>query len=159
MLPSQWRLEQLQQGPVEQRNGGSSFLRSNTRACDYGIERRSMIRNPRNEHHYEAQDVPSSTPVGQSKVEFSQMTNRILLVLPPNPIIERTKATFETVISGLEKAIICERGPEATSKPHVVDFGERQTTEESFLCHSALEYRADPLAGEVGTATQLARGP
>ena len=36
------------------------------------------------------------------------MTNRILLVLPPNPIIDSAKATFEAVISALKKAIICE---------------------------------------------------
>ena len=67
-----------------------------------------MIRRPRDEHHYELQDVPSSAPVRQSKVEFSQMTNRILFVLPPNPVIDCAKATFETVISGLEKAVICQ---------------------------------------------------
>ena len=33
LLSSQWLLEQ--QGPVERRNGGSSFLQSNKRACGY----------------------------------------------------------------------------------------------------------------------------
>ena len=85
------------------------------------------------------------------------MTNRILLVLPPNPIIDRTKATFETVISALEKAVICQRRPEATSKVHALDFGELEMAEESPFRDSVFEYCPDPLAGEVGTASQLAR--
>jgi hypothetical protein len=52
------------------------------------------------------QHVPSIAPVRQSKMEFPQMTNRILLVLPPNPITRCAKATFKPIISGLEKAII-----------------------------------------------------
>ena len=118
-----------------------------------------MIKQLQHEYHHEVKDVPNIAPVCQPEMEFSQMTDRILLVLPPNPTIDCTKATFEALISALEKAVIHQRGPEAASKLHVLDFGERETTEECSLCHSVLEYRSDPLAGEVGTTTQLARGP
>jgi len=59
------------------------------------------------------------------------MTNRILLVLPPNPLIDRTEAALEPVIiSLLQKAVICHRRLEATCKVHVVDLDELEGTNE-----------------------------
>jgi len=86
------------------------------------------------------------------------MADRIFLVLPPNSLTDRAKATFKTVISPLQKAVICSTGLESTWEIHALDFGKLETTDESFECNSIFEYCGDPLAGEISTTTPPARG-
>ena len=86
------------------------------------------------------------------------MTNRILLVLPPNPLTDRAKATLKPVISLLQEAVICPIGLESTREIHALDFDELETTYESFESNPIFEDYGDPLAGEIGTTTPPARG-
>ena len=109
-------------------------------------------------HRGNIQDAPSAALICQPKVEFPQMTNRILLVLPPGPLIDYAEAALEAIISPLKKAIICQGGLEATRKVHARDLGELETTNEGLQGDAILEDYGNPLVGEVGTATELARG-
>ena len=86
------------------------------------------------------------------------MAHRILLVLPPSPLTNWANATFETVVGLLQEAVICAIGLESTRKIHVLNFGELETTDESFESNPIFEDYGDPLAGEISTTTPPARG-
>src|SRR5258708_40341466 len=85
------------------------------------------------------------------------MTDRILLVLPRNPLTDRAKATFKPVIRPLQKAVICPTGRESTTEIHALDFGELEMADESFESNSVFEHDGNPLAGEGGATTPPAR--
>ena len=40
-------------------------------------------------------------------MEFTEMADRILLVLPPHPLTDHAKATLKIVIDLLQEPIIC----------------------------------------------------
>ena len=86
------------------------------------------------------------------------MADRILLVLPPNPLTDLAKATFEIVIGLLQKAIICPIGLESAREIHALNFGELETTDESVEGNPIFEDYGNPLACEIGTTTPPARG-
>ena len=112
----------------------------------------------RNVHIDKTTDTPSITLIRQPKVEFPQMTNCILLVLPPYSLTNCTKAAFKPILGLLQKAIIRQTGLEAARKVHARDLGQLETTNESAEGDPVFEHRENPLTGEVGTATQAARG-
>ena len=112
----------------------------------------------RNVHKDKTQDTPSIALIRQSKVEFPEMTNSILLVLPPYSLTTCTKAALKSILGLLQKAIICQTGLEATRKAHALDLSQRETTNESVKDGPIFEHYGNPLTGEVGTATQAARG-
>jgi len=109
-------------------------------------------------HKDKTQDTPGITLIRQSKVEFPQMTNCILLVLPPYSLTTCTKAALESILGLLQKAIIRKTGLEAAQKVHSLDLGQLETTNESNGGDSIFEHHGNPLAREVGTATQAAQG-
>jgi len=112
----------------------------------------------RNVHKDKTQDTPSITLIRQPKVEFPQMTNCILLVLPPYSLTTCTKAALKPTLGLLQKAIIRQTGLEAARKVHALDLGQLETTNESVEGDSIFEHRGNPMTGEVGTTTQAAQG-
>lgn len=53
------------------------------------------------------QDTPSVAPIcDPPKMELPQMTGRILLVLPPSPLIDCAKAALKTIVGLLYKTVV-----------------------------------------------------
>lgn len=106
---------------------------------------------PRTVHTLKKNAAPSRAPVSQPKAEFPLMADRIFLVLPPNPLTDRAEATFEIVVTLLQKTLICPIGLESANEIPAFDFGELEATDESFESDSIFEYYGNPLANEFGT--------
>ena len=85
------------------------------------------------------------------------MANRIFLVFPPGPFIDYAKAALEAVIGLLKKAIIRQGALEATQKVHARDLGKHERTKKGIKSDTVPEDCGNPLAGKVGTATELAQ--
>jgi len=86
------------------------------------------------------------------------MAHCILLVLPPYPLTDCTKAALKAVVDLLQKAIVCPTGLKAAWKVHALDLGELETANEGLQSDAILEDCENPLAGKVGTTTPPARG-
>jgi hypothetical protein len=86
------------------------------------------------------------------------VTNRVLLVLPPNSLINTAKAAPEDVFCPPQKAVICQTELEAAWEVDGLDLGERKAADEGLESDPVFECCGDPFAGEVGTAAQPAQG-
>jgi len=102
-------------------------------------------------------DSPSDALISQPKVKFPKMAHRILLIHPPDPLIDSAKAALKPILELLQKSIICQTRLEASLELHILDLGELETTNQSFQSNSTLEDSGNPLAGEFRPATQPAQ--
>ena len=101
-------------------------------------------------------DVPSGAFISQPKVELPEMAHRILLVRPPDPLANCAEATLKSILSHLQKTVICQTRLETSLEVHALDLGELETTKESSQGDSTLENSRNPLACEFRTTAQLA---
>ena len=90
-------------------------------------------------------------------MELPQMAHRILLVLPPDSLTDFAKAALKPILGGLQKSIICQTRPEASSEIQTLELDELETTKESFQGDSTIENSWNPLAGKFHTTTQSAQ--
>jgi hypothetical protein len=90
-------------------------------------------------------------------VEFPQVTNRILLVLPPHPLSLSAKTALEPITEFLKKAVIGQRWREAALKAHALDLCELERTDKGIQSDFLLEDCRNPLAGKVSAAMPAAR--
>jgi hypothetical protein len=85
------------------------------------------------------------------------MTHRILLVLPPYPLNDCAKTAHKHILSLLQKSIICPTRFEASLEVHALNFGELETTNQTFQGDPIFEDAGDPLTGEICATTQAAQ--
>jgi hypothetical protein len=115
-----------------------------------------MIRNL--EDHTKDKSAPCAALIRQPKVEFPQMTDCVLLILPPSPLPNCAQAALKTIVRLLYKAMVCQKRLETTGKVHAFDLRKLEQTNKGIQGDGIGEYCGDPLAREIGTTTPPARG-
>jgi hypothetical protein len=81
-------------------------------------------------HDGRVKSAPRAAFICQPEVEFPQMTDRVLLSLPPSPLPNRAQAALKTIVRFLYKAVVCQKRLEATWKVHAFDLRKLERTNE-----------------------------
>jgi len=112
---------------------------ANSRSCCYSarwsisLDGEGRIRNS-----------PHSTGFPDAKVEFVEVTNGVLLILPVGSFLLGAEPALEPILHLLQEPVICLREAEAMVVTHSVDLVLRQGTAEFVGCHSFCESLREP---------------